>query len=95
MEDEFQELQFFSKEIQLKLAKGELTWESEEVQFFIPAVLCLTDFDWLNIIAENILIEEDEIIVKNFLDQVQGLMQVNSENLNKALEAKFKKLFEE
>lgn len=95
MENEFQELQFFSKEIQLKLAKGELTWESEEVQFFIPAVLCLTDFDWLNIIAENILIEEDEIIVKNFLDQVQGLMQVNSENLNKALEAKFKKLFEE
>lgn len=93
MEKEFEELQLFNKIIKLKIEKGELKWEDEEVQFFLPAILYLTDFEWLNIIAENILIDEDEKVVKNFLQQVQGLMQVNAENLDKALEAKFKELF--
>ena len=85
-------LKFISKSIQLDLAKGELKWEDDIVQFFIPVVCYGTDFDWLKLIAENNLIEEDEKIVKNFLDMVKSLADVNAKRLDEAVEDKIKDL---
>lgn len=93
MEENYAQLQLMSQAIQLQLLKGEVKWEDEVVQFFLPAVLYLTDFDWLNIIAENILVEEDEEIVKNFLTKVQALIDVNSNSLNEAVSDKLKGMF--
>lgn len=72
------------------LENGELEWDNETVQFFIPVVLHFTNFDWLRLIAENNLVKEDEIVVKNFLDMVQSLMEINEIQLEKAVEDKIK-----
>lgn len=93
MEDSYNEMQLLSQSIQLQLIKGELNWEDEIVQFFLPAVMYFTDFDWLNIIAENTLVEEDEKIVKNFLAKVQSLIEINSNNLNEAVSDKLEGMF--
>ena len=93
MEEYYAQLQVMSQAIQLQLLKGEVKWEDEVVQFFLPAVLYLTDFDWLNIIAENILVEEDEEIVKNFLAKAQSLIEVNSNSLNEAVSDKLEGMF--
>lgn len=91
-EESYTEMQVINKTILLQLHKGELEWSDEKVQFFIPAALFHTDFDWLNLCAENMLIEEDEKVVKNFLEQVQALMKVNADELNRQVEKKLKKL---
>lgn len=91
-EDTYTEMQLMSKTILLALNKGELNWEDEKVQFFIPVALHFTDFDWLRVIAENALVEEDEKVVKNFLDQVEGLIKVNSAELNRQVFDKLKRL---
>lgn len=93
MEENYAQMQLMSQAIQLQLLKGEVKWEDEVVQFFLPAVLYLTDFDWLNIIAENILVEEDEEIVKNFLAKAQSLIEVNGNSLNEAVSDKLKGMF--
>ena len=93
MEEYYAQLQVMSQAIQLQLLKGEVKWEDEVVQFFLPAVLYLTDFDWLNIITENILVEEDEEIVKNFLAKAQSLIEVNSNSLNEAVSDKLEGMF--
>jgi len=90
--DDFTELQVMSKDFQLKLLKGELKWEDEIIQFFLPVILYFTDWEWLEIIAENILIEEDEKIVKAFLEKAKTITETNSDNLNKAVQAKIERL---
>lgn len=93
MEDSYSEMQLISQAIQLRLIKGELNWEDETVQFFLPAVFYFTDFDWLNIVAENTLVEEDEKVVKNFLAKVQSLIEINSNSLNEAVSDKLEGMF--
>ena len=92
MEDSIGEMKYLSKCIQLDLAKGNLQWEDERVQFFIPVALYFTEFDWLHLIAENNLIEEDCQVVKNFLNMVEGLTKVNQQQLNGAVGDKLKRI---
>ena len=87
------EVSLISKSLQLELAKGNLKWEDEEIQFFIPVALSFTDFDWLELIAENNLVKEDEIIVKNFLAMVKSLKNVNEGRLNENIAEKIGGLF--
>ena len=93
LEQELHEVELMSKQIQLDLAKGELKWEDETTQFFLPVVLFHTNWEWLELIAENTLIEEDFKVVKNFLDQTKSLTEVNQELLNQAVQEKIRKLF--
>ena len=95
LESNLTELKFMSKAIQLDLLQGKLEWEDNRVQYFIPAALYFTDFDWLKLIAEHNLIEEDSKIVINFLEQVEALSDVNSQRLNDDVEDKLNKLFKE
>lgn len=81
-EDLFKDMSVISKGIQLELLKGKIEWEDDAVQFFIPVALNFTNFDWLELIAENNLIEEDAVIVKNFLAMAKSLKEVNSGRLN-------------
>lgn len=95
MDQEYSEMQLMSKQIQLDLAKGKLNWDDNEVQFFIPAALFFTDFDWLELIAENTLVEEDGKVVKNFLAMVKSLKEVNSANLHQEIMSKIKDALED
>jgi len=93
MEKAIQEGEAISKDLQLKLIKNELQWEDDKVQFFIPVILSRTDFDWLKLIAEHHCIEEDEKIIKNFLDMCESLRDVNSNALKDSVIHKMKKRF--
>jgi len=73
------QIKMISMNLQLQLAKGELKFDDTEVQHFIPVCMELVESDFLKIIAENILIEEDSKIVCNFIDQVEALAKVNGE----------------
>lgn len=88
----FKDMEMISKAIQLDLLKGELKWEDDVVQFFIPVALNFTDFDWLGLIAENNLIEEDAAIVKNFLAMAKSLKEVNEGRLNESISDKIGRL---
>ena len=94
MENQLHEQEAQSKDIQLKLLKGELEWEDEKVQFFIPVALRFTDFEWLKLIAEHNCIEEDEKIIKNFLDMAESIMEINSNQLIGTVMEKMRKRFE-
>ena len=94
-EEDYTEMKYLSKAIQLDLAKGKLKWEDEKVQFFIPAVTFFTDWEWLELIAENTLIEEDAEIVKNFIQKAKSLSGVNAQQLDEAVKNKLKNLFED
>ena len=95
IKQDFLELEFMSKAMQFDLEKGELNYDDEAVQYFLPVVLHFTNFDWLKIVAENTLTEEDEKIVRNFLDMVKALIEVNAEHLTKEVEGKINRLFGE
>ena len=82
----FSTSQIMSKDLQLRLLKEELDWEDDIVQLFIPIVLKFTDFDWLKLIAEHNCIKEDEIIIKNFLDMVESLRDINEQTLHHRME---------
>ena len=82
----FSTTQIMSKDLQLRLLKEEVEWDDEIVQFFIPIVLKFTDFDWLKLIAEHNCIKEDEIIIKNFLDMVESLRDINEQTLHHRME---------
>ena len=82
----FSTSQIMSKDLQLRLLKEEVEWEDEVVQFFIPIVLKFTDFDWLKLIAEHNCIKEDEIIIKNFLEMVESLRDINEHALHCKME---------
>ena len=86
------EYNLMSKELQLDLAKGDLSFEEETIQYFIPAVYAISDIDFLRIIAENILIEEDCKVVMGFLDKFESLANVNAQLLNEAVINKLKKM---
>lgn len=75
-------LELCSKTLQLKMLNGDASWDDQEVQFFIPVVLYFTNFEWLRLIAENHLIEEDEKIVKNFLSFCESLRDVNNQQMH-------------
>ena len=85
------ELDQMSKSIMYDILKGELSWEDEKVQFFLPLAFAFTNYDWLKYVAENILIEEDCEIVKNFLDHVQSICKVNEESLTASMDKAFKR----
>ena len=76
------EMKFISSHIKYELSQGRLDWEDERVQLFIPVALVFTDFDWLKLLAEHICIEEDEIIIKNFLEKIEALANVNENRLD-------------
>lgn len=88
----FSDVEAISKGLQLELLKGNIEWESSEVQFFIPVALCFTNFDWLELIAENNLIEEDAVIVKNFLAMAKSLKEINEGRLNEDISNKIGRL---
>ncbi len=71
------------------LEKGELNWEDERVQYFLPVGLFFADFDLLRVVAENILVEEDNEIVQNFLSKVESICEVNENNLHKSVSELF------
>lgn len=91
MEETFTKMEVLSKTLQLKLLKGEITWDSTDVQYFIPLVLFHTNFEWLRLIAENHLIEEDEEIVKNFLSFCESLKDVNKHQMEREAVKKMKR----
>lgn len=93
VEEMMQSIEVISKELQLKLLKGEMKWEDEAIQFFIPVILNFTEFDWLELIAENNLIEEDAIIVKNFLGMAKSLAKINADQLHDAISKEIGGLF--
>lgn len=80
-----------SKSILYDLEKGELKWEDETVQYFLPAGLFWTNFDLLRVVAENTLVEEDNEIVQNFLSKVESICEVNQNNLEKAVHDKIRR----
>lgn len=84
----FSDIKSISKTLQLELLKGNIKWEDDEIQFFIPAVLIFTDFDWLELIAEYNLVEEDEIVVKNYLAMVKSLIDINGDRLSEEVAKK-------
>ena len=86
------EYNLMSKELQLDLAKGNLSFEEETIQYFIPAVYAISDVDFLRIVAENILIEEDCKVVMEFLDKFESLASVNAQLLNEAVIDKLKRM---
>lgn len=90
---ELREVELMSKLIRAQLALGELKWDDEVVQYFIPAVLYWTNWDWLKLIAENNLTEEDATVVNNFLDMAKSLCDVNGELLSNAVANDIKGLF--
>ncbi len=92
-EEEYTEMQMLSQFIKEQLKTGELKWGDEPVQFFLPVIIHFTEFDWLRLIAENALTQEDEVVVKNFLIMVEGLMEVNSQQLESQVHNKVDKLF--
>ena len=83
MQNVFSTVKIMSKDLQLALLKGELDWEDEKIQLFIPIALKFTDFEWLKLIAEHNCIKEDELIIKNFLDMVESLKDFNLETLHR------------
>ena len=87
------EILYTSKKIQLDVSRGRMSFGDDKVQYFIPTIIGLTDIDFLRLIAENILIEEDCKIVMNFLDQVEALAEVNEHQLNDAVADKLKRIF--
>ena len=80
----FENLESISTKLQLDLLKGDVEWEDDVIQFFIPVILNFTNFEWLELIAEHNLIDEDEKVVKNFLAMVKSLAEVNAGRLDKA-----------
>lgn len=88
------EVQVESKSIQLKLAKKEIHYTSDEVQFFIPVIVTQECLEWLNIIAEHNLRGENQEIVKEFLAFALKLRDANSKELHKTVIAKMMKKFE-
>ena len=94
MENHLKEKEVISKDLQLKLLKGEVQWEDEKIQFFIPVALSFTDFDWLRLLAEYNCIEEDEMIIKNFLDMAESIKDLNSNQLQDSVVEKMRKRFE-
>ncbi|MBQ2654034.1 MAG: hypothetical protein IJF83_10800 [Methanobrevibacter sp.] len=84
----FSDIKSISKTLQLELLKGNIKWEDDEIQFFIPSVLIFTDFDWLELIAEYNLVEEDEIVVKNYLAMVKSLIDINGDRLSEEVAKK-------
>lgn len=77
----------------IALEKGDLKWDDEIIQFFLPLILYFTNFDWLKLVAENTLVEEDEIVVKNFLEMTESLIKINEDNLELSVHEKIKRLF--
>lgn len=77
------------------LENGDMEWEDETIQFFLPLIFHFTNFDWLRLVAENNLVEEDTVVVKNFLDMVQALMKINEDNLKQAVKDKIELIMKE
>ena len=91
-DDSIEFVNYMSKALLYDIEKGNKSYDEEEVQFFIPAVLYWCNFDWLKLIAEHILIEEDKVIVENFLDKVELLAENNRLELNKSVKEKLREL---
>lgn len=88
--NEIIESKIIGENILLKIKTGDLSWDSEEVQMYLPVCLALVDFDWLRLIAENTSIAEDEVIIKNFLAKCESLLKVNSQALHEHFENSIK-----
>lgn len=95
IENHLTETETISKSILYDIEKGNLKWEDEKVQYFLPIALYFSDWAWLELAAENILIEEDCKIVKEFLAKLQSMAEHNTESLNTAVETKIKRIMED
>ena len=89
------ELKLINLSLRNDLLTGKVKYEEEIVQYFIPIALYHTDFEWLKIIAEHSLIEENEKIVKEFLEMVESLIKVNQAQLNGAIDGMINNLKKE
>ncbi len=85
------EVQVESKSLQLKLAKKEIPYNSDEVQLFIPVIVTQECLEWLNIIAEHNLRGENQEIVKEFLSFALKLRDANSKELHRTFGKMMKK----
>lgn len=81
----FGELEIIDKLCSLQLETGAYKWEDEQIQYAIPVLLGYTNWDWLEKIAENNLVEEDCKLVKNFIAYCKILCEVNSELLKESI----------
>ena len=88
------EVENLTKSILYDLEKGNLKWEDEKVQFFLPVGLHYTNWELLRVVAENILIEEDNKVVQDFLSRVESIVEMNENGLNDAVAEKIDQLFE-
>ena len=93
MKETYDEVQLVSKDLQLKLEKGEIEYSDDVVQFFLPSIFNLTEFEWLDIVAKNTLIEEDYKIVSNYLSMVKILTDINAQILEQSVMEKLLNLF--
>lgn len=91
-EQVYAESRYLAKSILFDIEKGNLSWDDDIVQYFIPLPVSFIDWDWLNLIAKNTLIDEDYEIVKNFFDKVKAIAEHNEHELNNAVELKLKQL---
>ena len=86
------EMEIMSKAILYDIAKGDLKYEDKKVQYYLPIALGFTEWEWLELIAENTLIEEDAEIVKNFLKKAKALAKINQDHLTDDLENTLRKM---
>ena len=89
---ELYEADCLAKSILYDIMTGELSWEDEKVQLFLPIATYFTNWHWLELMAENILIEEDAKIVKKFIKEAKAIAKHNEDILNISIENKFKKM---
>lgn len=83
--DTLNELEQCSIMVQFELMKGNWKWHEDRVQSFIPLILNLTNFEWLELIAKYECHEDYEAI-KKFLDHAQNLMKNGNEILRKGID---------
>lgn len=81
----FGELEIIDKLCSLQLETGDYKWEDEPIQYVIPVLIGYTNWDWLEKIAENNLVEEGCKVVKNFIAHCKSLCEVNSELLKNSI----------
>ena len=78
----FEEMEMMSRINLLELKTGDVKWNDEQIQYFLPMVLNFTNFEWLDEIAKNEYPKDYEVI-SHFLDNVQKLMQIRANELEK------------
>ena len=88
-------VQMESKDLQLKLAKKEISYDSDEVQFFIPVIVTDECLDWLELMIQNTVDDVDKSILLHFIDHVRSIRKTNQDRLHETLIDNLKKGLDE